>query len=117
MAATGDERTSPRTRCDVLRADAEHGDARREEAERLGDRVPGHLIGGAEMRVGAAESGSDQDDPHMLDRREGEHPLEVADIDQEQGRDATDIRPKPMNQGRASSPGAPPTTGNSRRMT
>ena len=54
--------------------------------------MPRHLVGGAEMGVGAAEPGGDQDDSHMLDRREGEQPLEVSDMDQEQ---ASRCRPRP----------------------
>ena len=46
--------------------------------------MAGHLIGGAEMRFGAAKARRDQDDSHVFDRRKREHPLEIANLDQEQ---------------------------------
>ena len=94
IAASGDRANEAADAGDFLRADRHHRHAGGEKAKGLGDRVAGHLIDGAEMRVGAAEPGGNEDDPHMLDRREREQPLEIADMDQEQGGDADRDQPK-----------------------
>ena len=47
--------------------------------------MPGDLVGSANVRFSPAEARRNEDDAHMLDGREGEHPLEVANIDQQQG--------------------------------
>ena len=59
--------------------------ADREEDGRLGQAVHGHLQQAGEIAERAAHPEGEDDDPHVLDRRIGEHPFDVAAPVQHEG--------------------------------
>ena len=103
MATTPTTRPQPSSGCVTVRP-ADIGDllgaldlgdvADGEEDRRLGQAVHGHVQQAREIGERSAHAESEGDDPHMLDRRIGEHPLDVAaPVQHECRRRSSETRP------------------------